>query len=54
MREDPPEQLALFVWSVVHGVAMLALDGVLHTPQATEMLSRFANQRIFSGIAAAK
>lgn len=51
VREDPPEQLALFVWSVVHGVAMLALDGVLHTPQAAEMLSRFANERIFSGIA---
>jgi len=54
VREDPPEQLALFVWSVVHGVAMLGLDGVLQTPQATEMLSRFANERIFSGIAAAK
>lgn len=54
VREDPPEQLALFVWSVVHGVAMLALDGVLPSPQATEMLSRFANERIFSGISAGK
>lgn len=51
VREDPPEQLALFVWSVVHGVAMLALDGVLQTPQATDTLSRFATERLFSGIA---
>ncbi|MBP6704605.1 MAG: WHG domain-containing protein, partial [Vicinamibacteria bacterium] len=51
VRGDPPEQLALFVWSVVHGVAMLALDGVLQTPQATDTLSRFANERLFSGIA---
>lgn len=51
VREDPPEKLALFVWSVVHGVAMLALDGVLRTPEATETLSRFANERLLSGIA---
>ena len=51
VRGDPPEQLALFVWSVVHGVAMLALDGVLQTPQATDTLSHFANERLFSGIA---
>jgi AcrR family transcriptional regulator len=42
--------LALFVWSVVHGVAMLALDGVLHRPEDTETLSRFAIERLWSGI----
>ena len=51
VREDAPQQLALFVWSVVHGVAMLALDGVLQTPQAIDTLSRFANERLFTGIA---
>ena len=29
IRRDEPRQLALFVWSVVHGVAMLAIDGQL-------------------------
>jgi hypothetical protein len=50
-RMDDPQQLALFVWSVVHGVAMLALDGILQAPEDIEALSRFANERLWSGIA---
>jgi len=32
VRIEDPHLLAPFVWSVVHGVAMLALDGVLQAP----------------------
>lgn len=49
-RADGAPQLALFVWSVVHGVAMLALDGVLRTPKDVEALTRFAIERLWSGI----
>ncbi len=51
VRPDDPHQLALFVWSVVHGVSMLALDGVLKTPAEIEALSRYANERLTAGIA---
>lgn len=47
-------QLALFVWSVVHGVAMLALDGVLHSPKDVEAVSAFAIARIWDGIGVAR
>lgn len=50
-RHDP-QLLALFVWSVVHGVAMLALDGVLHGPVAVETLTKFAIARIRDGVGA--
>lgn len=29
LRRDPPEQMARYVWSVVHGLAMLIIDGQL-------------------------
>jgi AcrR family transcriptional regulator len=29
LRDDDPEQMARFVWSVVHGIAMLTIDGQL-------------------------
>jgi AcrR family transcriptional regulator len=50
VRVEDPHLLALFVWSVVHGVAMLALDGVLHTPQGVDALSRVAIERLWTGI----
>jgi AcrR family transcriptional regulator len=55
VRDDPPRLLALYVWSVVHGVAMLALDGQLKedAPPA-EVLMDFANRRLRTGIAAAR
>ena len=54
VRGDPPRLLALYVWSVVHGVAMLALDGQLKddAPPA-DVLMDFANERLRTGIAAA-
>jgi AcrR family transcriptional regulator len=52
-RPDDPRQLALFVWAVVHGVAMLAIDGQLRGPERDiDGLTRFAIERLNSGIAA--
>jgi len=51
VRDDPPLMLALHVWSLVHGVAMLALDGQLGAggppPSA---VTQFALERLLSGI----
>jgi AcrR family transcriptional regulator len=51
VRGDEPRQLALYIWSVVHGVAMLALDGMLPAPMNAEVLMTFANERIRTGVA---
>jgi AcrR family transcriptional regulator len=51
MRRDDPQRLALYVWSVVHGVAMLALDGMLPDPAGADWLIAFANERLRTGIA---
>ena len=52
MRGEDSHQLALYVWSVVHGVAMLAIDGILRTPAEIEMLTQFAIERLRTGIGA--
>jgi hypothetical protein len=51
VRGDDPRQLALYIWSVVHGVAMLALDGMLPSAPQADALVRFANERLRTGIA---
>jgi len=51
VRRDDPQQLALHVWAVVHGVAMLALDGMLPEAASPEWLIAFANERLRTGIA---
>ncbi len=48
---DDPLQLARYIWSVVHGISMLALDGLLPTPAEAEALVRYANERLRTGIA---
>lgn len=49
--DDPPLQLALFIWSLVHGVAMLAIDGRLqHTGADVRTLTRYAIERARTGI----
>jgi AcrR family transcriptional regulator len=54
VRSDDPQQLALFIWSLVHGVAMLAIDGQLqHREVDTEALARYAVDRLRTGIAVA-
>jgi hypothetical protein len=53
LRADDPIQLARFIWAVVHGVAMLAIDGQLpRNDTAAEDLMRYAADRVRSGIAA--
>jgi AcrR family transcriptional regulator len=52
VRGDDPLQLARFIWAMVHGIAMLAIDGRL--PPAhdeVEALTRFATERVRTGIA---
>jgi AcrR family transcriptional regulator len=49
VREDDPSQLARFVWAIVHGVAMLAIDGQLHGHDAEELM-RYAADRVRDGI----
>jgi AcrR family transcriptional regulator len=51
VRSDHPQQLALFVWSVVHGVAMLGIDRQVHAPVTPEHLAEYALERVWNGIA---
>jgi AcrR family transcriptional regulator len=51
LRPDEPRQLALYIWAVVHGVAMLALDGRLPPEIDAAALSQLANERLHTGIA---
>jgi hypothetical protein len=44
--------MARFVWAVVHGVAMFAIDGQLRDPAIVDELARYAIERLRSGIAA--
>lgn len=54
VRHDDPQQLGEFIWSTVHGTAMLAVNGQLGPdPAATSRLDdvvRFALDHIWSGI----
>jgi hypothetical protein len=40
------------VWAVVHGVAMLAIDGQLPEPGGVDELMRYALERLGTGIGA--
>jgi AcrR family transcriptional regulator len=51
-RRDDTQQMALFVWSTVHGVAMLAIDGRLGPkPSAVDSLTQYTTRRIRAAIA---
>ena len=53
VRRDDPRQLAQYIWAVVHGIAMLAINGQLGPyPVANELegLTQFALVRLGSGI----
>jgi AcrR family transcriptional regulator len=54
VRHDDAVLMARFVWSVVHGVAMLAIDGQLREPGGTEELTRYALERLRTGIEAGR
>jgi hypothetical protein len=54
VRRDDPLLLARFIWSVVHGIAMLAIDGQLRdVDEQGEALNHYAIERIRTAIAAA-
>jgi hypothetical protein len=50
MRAEDTVTMARFVWAVVHGVAMLGIDGQLPEPGAVEALMRYALERLQTGI----
>ena len=51
---DGTLQLAHFVWAVVHGVAMLVIDGRMHQAGDIEQLTRYAVARLGTGIDASR
>ena len=51
VRDDDTVQMATYVWSLVHGMAMLAIDGKLHGPDAIDALMQYAFDRLATGIA---
>jgi AcrR family transcriptional regulator len=50
VRADDAVQMARFVWSVVHGVAMLGIDGRLKEGTGIEELTKYAGERLWTGI----
>ena len=54
IRRDDPFTLARFIWAVVHGLAMLMIDGQLGgVDERGERLNQFATQRIRDAISSA-
>jgi len=53
VRKDDPQTQATFVWALVHGIAMLAIDGTLQA-RGTDLgaLARFSLERLRTGIGA--
>jgi AcrR family transcriptional regulator len=52
LRDDDPMLMARYVWAVVHGVVMLAIDAQLPEPGAVEALMQYALERLRTGTAA--
>ena len=52
VRGDDAVKMARFVWAVVHGVAMLGIDGQVPEPGGVEELMRYALERLRTGIGA--
>ena len=53
VRPDEPLLLARYIWAIVHGIAMLAIDGQLQHPHCdVDALARFAMERVRAGIGA--
>ena len=50
VREDDTLRMARFVWAIVHGVAMLAIDGQLHEPGAVGELMPYAVEHLWTAI----
>ena len=45
--------MARYVWALVHGLAMLGIDGQLREPGGVEELMRYAFDRLRTGLAQA-
>lgn len=50
VRREDPMTMAQFVWAVVHGVAMLAIDDRLRVKAEVDALTRYAIERMRNGI----
>ena len=50
VRDDDTVLMARYMWAVVHGVAMLAIDGQLPEPGGIEELTHYALERLGTGI----
>jgi hypothetical protein len=50
LRRDDPVLMATYVWSLVHGMGMLAIDGQLRQPGGVDALMRYALERLRTGI----
>ena len=48
VRRDDPLALAQYIWATVHGIAMLAIDGLLRQP--VDAVTRFGIERVRTGI----
>jgi len=54
IRRDDPITIARFIWSIVHGIAMLVIDGQLRgADERGEALNQYAMARIRDAIASA-
>jgi len=51
VRNDDTVLMASHVWALVHGVAMLAVDGQLREPGEVRVLLRYSVDRLLTGIA---
>jgi AcrR family transcriptional regulator len=53
VKQDEPQTQATFIWAVVHGIAMLALDGGLQE-RGTDVgaLARYSLERLRTGLSA--
>ena len=52
VRGDDTVLMARFAWAVVHGVAMLGINGQLREPGAVEQLTLYSLERLKTGIKA--
>jgi AcrR family transcriptional regulator len=50
IRRDEPVLMARFVWALVHGIAMLVIDGQVNEAGQREALEQYAVERIRSSI----
>jgi hypothetical protein len=49
-----PRQLALYIWAIVHGIAMLAIDGQLPPQQSAPDLTLVAMRHLREGVGTGK